>query len=39
MKKELNLLSDLHMEIIQEICFKSLNGTKVTEIFKTSTNI
>lgn len=32
MKKELNIQLDTHMELIQEVAFKSLDGIKVSEI-------
>jgi len=34
MKKELNLQLDAHMELIQDIAFKSINGIKVNEIIE-----
>ncbi|WP_391116878.1 hypothetical protein [Psychrobacillus sp. L3] len=34
MKKELNLQSNLHVELIQKLALKSLNGIKVSEVLE-----
>jgi hypothetical protein len=37
MKKELNLQLDAHVELLQDISFKSINGIKVKEIIELRT--